>query len=157
MSSLTLAHSGATTQFTSASAFVAALEKVLPSNQVIVATIPFAWTRAWKLFNDLLAAKNLEIKLTDDSDPEVVDYVLNSLGAGALGAAAVTATTAAGLVVAARAGQALPAAGLILLAGAAIGLVGGLITGAFVTRAGLRIRLTQINSENAKVELLPAA
>ena len=149
--------SGKLQRFSDAAQFVSQVESLLQLGARFTVSIAKTALDVAQRINELFKKHRLEIAITADSDPKAVDYVINMLLGGTIGAVGGAALGGGLLAVARSASIFLPGPGWAYLVGSIfVGVAVGAVTGAALARVGLRIRFSPVDSEKAELEVIPA-
>ena len=125
--------------------FLEAIELLIKLGIHFTVAIAKEASNAFKEVKKIFAEHNIDVALSVDSDPEAADYIANAMFGSAIGMAAGAAFGAGfwvGLtaLVAKGASFTVPGFGQVVLISTIIGTAVGGLTGAAITRYGLKIR-----------------
>jgi hypothetical protein len=139
----TMSKNHETVNFADAEKFLAAVEAFLRFGELPRITIPKGAISVWRRLQEVFTRNNIELVVTVDSDPEAIDWVLNGLAGGVIGAPCGMAVGGGVLAILARFGYVIPHVGWLISLASVAGLAIGATAGLYVTHMGLRVTFSQ--------------
>lgn len=143
-------------EYSNSAEFLQVVESLLQLGIAFSVSIIKGATTVLQKLNELFESHDIEIVVDQDSDPELADYVLNTMVGAATGAAG-GAAVSAGLWFLLKQGvkMAVPGVGIYLTVGSLAGAAIGALAGGASTKLGLRIQLSPKRPELIDMAFLP--